>query len=76
MKDALALAAAAIWFALNIVLWVVVETALELFGWSVAMGTAYFAGFFGYLGYRHRTREGQLIAEERPQRGRGRYRCY
>ncbi len=52
MKDALALAAAAAWFAFNIILWIVVESAIELFGWSLAMGAAYFAGFFGYLGYR------------------------
>jgi hypothetical protein len=56
MKDALALTTAAVWFALNIVLWVVVETALELFGWSLAMGTVYFTGFFGYLGYRDTRR--------------------
>jgi hypothetical protein len=24
------------------------------FGWSIAMGAGYFAGFFGYLGYRDR----------------------
>jgi hypothetical protein len=56
MQDALALAAAAIWFALNIVLWVVIETTEALFGWSVAMAAVYFAGFFGYLDYRDRTR--------------------
>ena len=56
MRDAPALAATAVWFALNIVLWIVVETAIELLGWSVVMGAAYFAGFFGYLGYRERER--------------------
>ena len=56
IKDALALAASAIWFGFNIVLWVVVETALELFGWSLAMGAVYFTGFFGYLGYRDTRR--------------------
>jgi hypothetical protein len=56
VKDTLALAAAAVWFSVNIVLWVVVETAMELFGWSVAMGVVYFTGFFGYLGYRDTRR--------------------
>jgi uncharacterized PurR-regulated membrane protein YhhQ (DUF165 family) len=56
MQDALALTATAVWFAVNIILWVIVETALELFGWSVAMGAVYFTGFFGYLGYRDRHR--------------------
>ena len=56
MKDALALAAAAVWFALNIILWIVVETAVELLGWSLAMGAVYFAGFFSYLGYRDSLR--------------------
>jgi len=54
VKDVLALLAAAVWFALNITLWVVIETALELFGWSLGMGAIYVAGFFGYLGYRYR----------------------
>jgi hypothetical protein len=54
VKDALALAASAVWFAANVVLWVVVEEAIELFGWSVAMGAAYFVGFFAYLGHRER----------------------
>jgi len=54
MKDVLALAAAAAWFALNIVLWIVIEIAVELFGWSLAMGAAYFAGFFAYLGHHDR----------------------
>src|SRR5262245_23995778 len=52
VKDTLALAAAATWCAINIVLWVVIETAIELFGWSIALGTIYFAGFFSYLGRR------------------------
>lgn len=56
VKDALAPAAATVWFALNIVLWIVVETAVVLFGWSLAMGAGYFTGFFGYLGYRDRQR--------------------
>jgi hypothetical protein len=56
MSDTLALSAAAVWFALNIVLWVVVDTAIELFSWSVVMGAVYFSGFFGYLGYRDHPR--------------------
>jgi hypothetical protein len=55
VKDALALAAAAVWFAVNIVLWIVVEAAEALFAWSVAMGAVYFTGFFAYLGYRDRS---------------------
>jgi hypothetical protein len=31
-----------------------VETAIELFGWSLTLGIVYFAGFFSYLGYRNR----------------------
>jgi hypothetical protein len=54
IRDGFALAAAAAWFASNIALWIVVETAIELFGWSLVMGAAYFAGFFAYLGYRIR----------------------
>jgi hypothetical protein len=56
VKDALALAAAAVWFAVNIVLWIVVEAAEALFAWSVAMGAVYFTGFFAHLGYRDRSR--------------------
>jgi hypothetical protein len=54
VKDTLALAAAAVWFAVNIVLWILVEAAEALFGWSAAMGVVYFTGFFTYLGYRDR----------------------
>lgn len=54
VKDALALVAATAWFALNIVLWAVIESALELFGWSLGLGAIWVAGFFGYLGYRDR----------------------
>jgi hypothetical protein len=54
MKDALALTAAAVWFGLNIVLWAVIESTLELFGWSLGMGAIYLAGFFGYLSHRDR----------------------
>lgn len=54
MQDVLALAAAAIWFAVSVFLWVTIEGTLELFGWSLGMGVAYLAGFFGYLGYRDR----------------------
>jgi hypothetical protein len=56
IKDILALTATGAWFAPNVVLWVIVETAIELFGWSVALGGVYFSGFFGYLGCRDRAR--------------------
>jgi hypothetical protein len=39
---------------LNITLWVVIETALELFGWSLGMGAIFIGGFFGYLSHRER----------------------
>jgi hypothetical protein len=42
-------------FALNILLSAVIESALELFGWSLGMGALYLAGFFGYLGDRDRS---------------------
>jgi hypothetical protein len=54
VKDALALAAAAAWFALNIISWAMIESAIELFGGSLMMGAAYFGGFFGYLAYQDR----------------------
>jgi len=56
-RDPLAFVAAAAWFALNFVLWTVVESTIELFGWSLAMGAAYFTGFFGYLSYRDRAHD-------------------
>jgi hypothetical protein len=55
VKDALALTVAAVWFPVNIVLWIVVEAAEALFAWSAAMGVVYFTGFFAYLGYRDRS---------------------
>jgi hypothetical protein len=55
VKDAIALTAAAAWLALNICLWAVIDGALELFGWSLGMGAAYFGGFFAYLSHRERT---------------------
>jgi len=54
MKDTLALMAATAWFALNIWLWALIESALELFGWSLGLGAIYAVGFFGYLGFRER----------------------
>jgi len=54
MRDALALVAAAIWFALNIALWVLRLPDLVQFAWSVVLGIAFFAGFFLYLGHRDR----------------------
>ena len=55
-KDVLALAASAIWFALNIVLWILRLPDLEQFGWSVVLGVVFVAGFFSYLGYRGRRK--------------------
>lgn len=52
IKDALGLTAAATWFALNLVLWIVIEATIELFAWSMGMGIVHFVGFFAYLGYR------------------------
>lgn len=52
MRDALALSATAAWFALNIILWVVIEGTLELFGWSLGMLAVYLASFFAYLSHR------------------------
>lgn len=54
MMDAVALAAAAVWFALNIVLWVLRLPDLEQLGWSATLGVVFVAGFFWYLGYRER----------------------
>ena len=58
MKDALALTLAAIWFALNIALWATVPSKIVLFIWSIVLGAVFFAGFFGYLGYRDNERRG------------------
>jgi len=55
--DAGALTVAAAWFMLNFVLWIVIEPTATLFGCSVAMWASYFAGFFGYLGYRERAKQ-------------------
>jgi hypothetical protein len=54
MQDAFALAAAAVWFALNTVLWNTIESTIELFGWSLGMAAVYLAGFFAYLSHRER----------------------
>jgi len=54
LRDVFALAAAAIWFALNIALWVMRLPDLAQFGWSVLLGMVFFAGFFLYLGHRDR----------------------
>lgn len=52
MKDALALAAAAVWFALNIALWVMRLPVLVQFVLSALLTVVFFAGFFVYLGSR------------------------
>ena len=54
MKDALALVAAAIWFALNIGLWIMQLPDLVQFAFSILLGIVFFAGFFLYLGHRDR----------------------
>ena len=54
MKDALALAAAAIWFALNIGLWVMRLPDFAQFALSILLGIVFFAGFFLYLGHKDR----------------------
>jgi len=56
MRDAFALAAAAIWCALNIGLWAMPLSQLTLFGLSVVSGAMFFAGFFLYLGRNDRRR--------------------
>jgi uncharacterized membrane protein len=59
MRDALAAMAAVIWFALNIILWVMHLPDFVQFVCSVALGVVFFAGFFGYLAYRERDRSGR-----------------
>jgi hypothetical protein len=59
ISDVLALAASAVWFAVNVALWVVIEAAIELLLWSSALGAVYFVGFFGYRGYWDRKRAGR-----------------
>jgi endonuclease YncB( thermonuclease family) len=54
LKDVVALIATALWFALNIALWMMVSSALGLFACSVVLGILFFSGFFGYLSYRDR----------------------
>jgi hypothetical protein len=54
MRDALALVAAAVWFALNIGLWVARLPDLVQFAYSSLLGIAFFAGFFLYLGHKDR----------------------
>lgn len=56
MKDAFALAAAAIWFALHIGLWAMRLPALTQLALSVLLGAAFFAAFFLYLGHKDRRR--------------------
>jgi len=62
MKDVFALAAAAIWFALNIGLWIMRLPDLVQFGVSALLGTVFFTGFFLYLG--HRDRSGSRRGDE------------
>ncbi len=54
MRDVLALVAAAIWFALNIGLWVMRLPDLVQFAYSLLLGIVFFAGFFLYLGRKDR----------------------
>jgi hypothetical protein len=54
MRDALALAAAAVWFALNIVLWLMRLPDFQQFALSFLLAVVFFAGFFLYLGFRDR----------------------
>ncbi len=54
MRDVLALVAAAIWFALNIGLWVMRLPDLVQFAFSVLLGVVFFTGFFVYLGNKDR----------------------
>jgi uncharacterized membrane protein len=56
MRDALAATAAVIWFALNIVVWILRLPDLVQFACSIALGIVFFSGFFGYLAYRERDR--------------------
>lgn len=55
LKDALALAAAAAWAAVNITLWIVVQSQIELFAYSAALAVVFIAGFFWYLSRRERV---------------------
>jgi uncharacterized membrane protein len=61
MRDALAVIAAVIWFALNIVLWVMRLPDLLQFVCSLALGVVFFAGFFGYLAYREGSRSNRPV---------------
>jgi hypothetical protein len=54
MKDTLALAAAAIWFALNIGLWAMRLPDVAQLVLSALLGVVFFAGFFLYLGHKDR----------------------
>jgi len=54
MRDVLALVAAAIWFALNIGLWVMRLPDLAQFAFSTLLGIVFFTGFFLYLGDKDR----------------------
>lgn len=60
LRDALAAAAAVVWFALNIVLWALRLPDLMQFTCSIALGIVFFAGFFGYLAYRERDLSGRF----------------
>jgi len=56
MRDALALTAAAIWFALNIGLWAMRLPPLTQLALSALLGAVFFAAFFLYLGHKDRRR--------------------
>jgi hypothetical protein len=54
MRDVLALVAAAIWFALNIGLWIMRLPDLVQFAYSILLGITFFAGFFLHLAHKDR----------------------
>ena len=57
-----ALAAATVWFALNIILWALRLPDLAQLAWSAALGILFYVGFFLYLGYWDRQRERRTSA--------------
>ena len=56
IKDALALAALAVWLALNVWLWAADISIESRFVRSLLLGVVGFAGFFGYVAYREREK--------------------
>jgi hypothetical protein len=55
MKDAFAVAALAVWCGINLWLWAAEISAEVRFVRSLLLGGVGYAGFFGYLKYRHRA---------------------